>query len=116
MSRRTRCSALLAAAALVLPLAVSAQAHDEHEPSFAQPTNGTATGPARAVSAMPGTASTEKLPDMDQIDPVRYSYKDAIVEHALVPSRNGHDTIWVDIIRPRTKPGVRVPTIMDASP
>ena len=51
-----------------------------------------------------------------RLDPAKYSYKDAIVEHALVPSRNGHDTIWVDIIRPKTKPGVKLPTIMDASP
>src|SRR3954451_15194978 len=113
MSRR---AALLAATALVLPLAASAQAHEGHAAAFAQPTNGTSTGPAHAVSTMPGTASTKKLPDMDRLDPVRYSYKDAIVEHALVPSRDGHDTIWVDIIRPKTKPGVKVPTIMDASP
>jgi putative CocE/NonD family hydrolase len=118
MPRRTRLrsSALLAAAALVLPLAVSAQAHEGHDESFAQPTNGTRSGPTRGLHAQPGTASSRPLPDMDAIDGPKYSYKDAIVEHALVPSRNGHDTIWVDIIRPKTKPGVKVPTIMDASP
>ena len=115
MNRRT--VALLAAAALVVPLAASAGAHEGHaHVSFAQPTNGTSTGPVTSVAKAPGTASTKRLPDMATLDPVRYSYKDAIVEHALVPSRNGHDTIWVDIIRPKTKPGVKVPTIMDASP
>src|SRR4051794_1862038 len=111
MSRRA--VTLLAAAALVVPLASTAGAAPKAIP---QPGNGTSTGPSRAVSAMPGTASTTKLPGRDRLDPVRYALKDAIVEHALVPSRNGHDTIWVDIIRPRTKPGVKVPTIMDASP
>jgi putative CocE/NonD family hydrolase len=112
MARRT--AALLAATALVVPLCATAGAHEGH--SFAQPTNGTSSGPSRGVSATPGTAASKALPDMDRLDPVRYSYKDAIVEHALVPSRNGHDTIWVDIIRPKTKPGVKVPTVMDASP
>jgi X-Pro dipeptidyl-peptidase len=33
-----------------------------------------------------------------------------------VQSRDGVDEIWVDLIRPRTAPGVRVPAIMMASP
>jgi X-Pro dipeptidyl-peptidase len=111
MSRRT--AAVIAAVALLVPLAANA---GTAAPAIPQPTNGTATGPTKGVHALPGTASTKRLPDMDAIDPAKYSYKDAIVEHALVPSRNGHDTIWVDIIRPKTKPGVKVPTIMDASP
>jgi X-Pro dipeptidyl-peptidase len=116
MPRRTRLrpAALLAAAALLLPFAAHAGAATTT--SIPQPTNGTSTGPTHGVHAMPGTASTKPLPDMDKLDGPKYSYQDAIVEHALVPSRNGHDTIWVDIIRPKTKPGVKVPTIMDASP
>lgn len=111
MSRRG--AALLTATVLLVPLAASAGASS---PAVPQPTNGTATGPAHAVSSSPGTASSAPLPDIDAIDGPRYSYKDAIVEHALVPSRNGIDSIWVDIIRPKTAPGVKVPTIMDASP
>jgi X-Pro dipeptidyl-peptidase len=116
MPRRTglRQAALLAAAALLLPFATNAGAAGTT--SIPQPTNGTSTGPTHGVHAVPGTASTTALPDMDKLDGPKYSYKDAIVEHALVPSRNGHDTIWVDIIRPKTKPGVKIPTIMDASP
>ena len=111
MSRRA--AALLTAALVAIPLATVAAAGPKTIP---QPTNGTGSGPTRSLAAQPGTASSKPLPDMDRLDPVRYSTKDAIVEHALVPSRNGHDTIWVDIIRPKTKPGVKVPTIMDASP
>jgi putative CocE/NonD family hydrolase len=105
--------ALLAAGALLVPLAASAGAA---APSLPQPTNGTRTGPAGGVQASPGTASTKPLPDIDKLDGPKYSMKDAIVEHALVPSRDGIDSIWVDVIRPKTKPGVKVPIIMDASP
>lgn len=110
---RHRLPALLAAVAVLVPLAASVGAAEKGVP---QPANGTRTGPAKAVSSQPGVASSKPLPDLDRLDGPRYSYRDAIVEKALVPSRNGHDTIWVDIIRPRTKPGVKVPTIMDASP
>ncbi|MBK5305101.1 MAG: CocE/NonD family hydrolase [Frankiaceae bacterium] len=115
MSRRTsfRSAALLTAAVVLVPLAASVGAAEKTVP---QAVNGTSTGPAKAVSSQPGKASSKRLPDMDKIDGPKYSYKDAVVEHALVPSRNGHDTIWVDIIRPKTKPGVKLPTIMDASP
>jgi len=107
--------ALAAATALLLPLAGTALGHgDEHPPA---PTgNGFSAGPVKSTAAGPGTASTKKLPDMNKIDPIRYSLKDAVVEGVEVPSRNGIDTIWVDIIRPKTKPGVKVPVIMDASP
>ncbi|MFN2626154.1 MAG: CocE/NonD family hydrolase [Mycobacteriales bacterium] len=59
---------------------------------------------------------TKGLPDLDRLDPVRYSMKDAVVSHHQVPSRDGVNMIWVDLIRPRTAAGVRVPTIMMASP
>ena len=111
---RTRI-ALAAATALLLPLAGSALGHGgEHAPP---PTvNGTSSGPVTSLAKLPGTAATKKLPDMATLDPARYSLKDAVIEGVEVPSRNGIDTIWVDIIRPKTKPGVKVPVIMDASP
>ena len=107
--------ALLAAAGLLLPLAGTSFAHDSGHPA-ARTSNGTATGPVQAISAKPGTASSRPLPDMNRLDPVRYALKDAVVESLQVPSRNGIDTIWVDIIRPKTAAGVKVPVIMDASP
>ena len=111
--RLTRLLCVAAAATVAIPLAGTSTAHVGHVPDTV---NGTSSGPVRSTAAQPGTASTKRLPDMATLDPVRYSLKDAIVEHAQVPSRNGVDTIWVDIIRPRTKPGVKVPTIMNASP
>jgi X-Pro dipeptidyl-peptidase len=62
------------------------------------------------------TPEQEPLPDLDAIDPVRYSYEEAVRESVQVPSRNGVDLIWVDIIRPKTEAGEKVPTIMMASP
>lgn len=59
---------------------------------------------------------TPGLPDLDRLDPVRYSYQGAIVEHHQVTSRDGVNEIWVDLVRPRTAKGVRVPAIMMASP
>ena len=111
---RTRI-AIAAATALLLPLAGSALGHGgEHAPP---PTvNGTSSGPVTSIATKPGTAASKKLPDMAKLDPVRYSIKDAVVEGVEVPSRDGTTTIWVDIIRPKTKPGDKVPTIMDASP
>jgi X-Pro dipeptidyl-peptidase len=129
---RPRRTALLACAALVLPLggiAVAAPGHtppgaakanerSAHGSTQADPTaNGTSSGPRRSVAAEPGTATDgTALPDLDVVDPVRYSLDDAVVEHVRVPSRNGIDTIWVDIIRPATEPGVELPTILNASP
>lgn len=110
---RARRLVVLASCAALLPLGAVSQADPGHLPDIS---NGTSSGPVRSLAKAPGTASTKKLPDMDRIDPVRYSLKDAIVEHMIVPSRNGIDTIWVDVIRPKTKPGVKVPTIMNASP
>jgi X-Pro dipeptidyl-peptidase len=75
-------------------------------------------GAATSRSSHPGTVSQtgRHLVDPDQLDPPRYSLKDAIVQHVQVPSRDGLTKLWVDLIRPRTATGVRVPTIMDVSP
>lgn len=59
---------------------------------------------------------TRGLPDLDRLDPVRYSYGNAIREHVQVTSRDGVNQIWVDLIRPRTPSTVKVPAIMMASP
>jgi X-Pro dipeptidyl-peptidase len=59
---------------------------------------------------------TPGLPDLDRLDPVRYSYKDAVRESVQVTARDGVNQIWVDIVRPKTPAGVKVPTIMMASP
>jgi X-Pro dipeptidyl-peptidase len=59
---------------------------------------------------------TPGLPDLDRLDPVRYKYQDAVVSHVQVKGRDGVTMIWVDLIRPKTAKGVRVPTIMMASP
>ena len=92
--------AVLVAVALATPVAFSEAAPASVGDSF------TARTPVQ----------TRGLPNLDRIDPVRYSYKDAIVEHVQVTARDGVGQIWVDLIRPRTKPGVKVPTIMMASP
>jgi X-Pro dipeptidyl-peptidase len=70
---------------------------------------------------------TPGLPDLDVIDPVRFSYDDAVVEHYQVPTRFNPPTcmpdvsmatcphsIWVDVIRPDTTE--KVPAIMMSSP
>ena len=77
--------------------------------------------PAKAAAAQDGAKKdkpkkAEPLPELDAIDPVRFSYEDAVRESVQVPSRNGVDLIWVDIIRPKTEAGEKVPTIMMASP
>lgn len=85
----------------------------------------TANGPVEPTPP----SSDAALPDLDRIDPPRYAYEDAIVEHAMVSTRTGTpvgtgtglsptDTqIWVDIIRPDTaETGEAVPTILIASP
>ena len=69
---------------------------------------GGASTPLAARAAAPG------LPDLNQVDPVKYSYADAIVDFKQVPSRDKVNQVWVDYIRPKT--AVRVPTIMVASP
>jgi len=78
--------------------------------------------PARAAVTAPEPAPA---PDLDRLDPPVYSYDDAIVEYKQVPvrvrpggadGRNPLDLVWVDIIRPRTPSGVKVPTIMMSSP
>ena len=105
---------LAAAAALLLPLGASALGTPPAPP--VPGTNGFPSGPDRTTAAEPGRASTKPLPDLATLDPVRYRLEDAVVEGVEVPSRNGIDTIWVDVIRPRTPAGVKVPVIMDASP
>ena len=67
--------------------------------------------PSAAVSAV---SSTEGLPDLDVIDPVRFSYDDAIRERHLITGRDGLQTIAFDLIRPDTNEPV--PTIMVSSP
>jgi X-Pro dipeptidyl-peptidase len=78
------------------------------------------------VAAAPGgppddrRGGPEEARDLDRLDPVRYDLDDAIVEWTQVPSRNGKDRIWVDLIRPDTggEDGAAepVPTILVASP
>ena len=92
-------------------------------------------GPAHSAPGTPAgdefTAATPPqsagLPDLDRLDPVRFSYDGAIVEHYQVPTRKNPpscqptvslatcpDLVWVDVIRPDTT--AKVPTIMMASP
>jgi X-Pro dipeptidyl-peptidase len=101
---RTRAAALLAAVAVTLAVAAT-PTEAARKGTHANDTFGAKTPP-----------QTPGLPDLDRIDPVRYSYKDAVVEHKQVTARDGVNQIWVDLIRPRTKKGVKVPTIMMASP
>lgn len=104
--RRTLTAAIaLAVAASTAPALATHNAH---------PGPGTATSRSRH----PGTVSQtgRRLVDPDRLDPPRYSLKTAIVQHVQVASRDGSTKIWVDLIRPRTAAGVRVPTIMDVSP
>ena len=56
----------------------------------------------------------EGLPDLDEVDPVRFDCDEAIVEHAQVTTRNDIDQMWIDIVRPDTDEAV--PTILIASP
>ena len=59
---------------------------------------------------------TPGLPNLDRLDPVRYSYKSAVRQSVQVTARDGVNQIWVDIVRPKTAKGGKVPTIMMASP
>lgn len=54
------------------------------------------------------------LPDLDDIDPVRFDRDAAVVEHVQVTTRGGVDRMWVDIVRPDTDEPV--PTILISSP
>ena len=103
MRRLTRLVPALAAAAVLLSV-VSTDA------APARGTRATDDFNAKTPPQTPG------LPDLDRIDPVRYSYKDAVRESVQVTGRDGVTQIWVDLIRPKTPAGVRVPTIMMASP
>jgi X-Pro dipeptidyl-peptidase len=70
------------------------------------------------------TRAAAAIPNPDSLDPPIYSYSQAIVSHERVPvepsvmdpSGTVTDYIWVDYIRPAVPAGVKVPTIMDASP
>jgi len=67
-------------------------------------------------------------PALDSVDPCQYDYSKAIIDHIQVPvpptavdaintqSAPAVDYIWVDYIHPAVPAGVKVPTIMDASP
>jgi X-Pro dipeptidyl-peptidase len=74
------------------------------------------TASAKAVERTGAASASTELPDLDVVDPVRFDYEEAVRESVQVPSRNGVDMIWVDIIRPKTEVGEKVPTIMMASP
>ncbi|PSQ35851.1 hypothetical protein BRD05_04295 [Halobacteriales archaeon QS_9_70_65] len=52
-------------------------------------------------------------PDMDEVDPERFDYDDAVREYEQIETRTGAE-IWVDIIRPDTDE--EVPTVMVVSP
>jgi X-Pro dipeptidyl-peptidase len=89
--------------------------------------------PSQAAGTPVGTEFTSatppqtQLPDLDTIDPVRFAYEDAVIEHFQVPTRLNPPTcmpdvniatcphtIWVDVIRPDTEE--KVPAIMMSSP
>ena len=87
-------------------------------------------GPGLAVSQAHADATvTTCTPDaLDNLDPCQYDYAQSIVSHVQVAvpptvvdaidtqSAPAVDYIWVDYIRPKVPDGVKVPTIMDASP
>src|SRR5438105_4167220 len=100
---------------LLAPLALSLAVAAAPLPGHATPH---ASGGTKATddftSATP--PQTKGLPDLDKLDPVKYAMSDAITEWHQVTSRDGVNQIWVDIIRPKVPDGVKVPTIMMASP
>ena len=55
-----------------------------------------------------------RLPDMDVVDPLRFTLDDAIVERHLITARDGRTALAVDLIRPDTDEPV--PTILIQSP
>jgi X-Pro dipeptidyl-peptidase len=65
------------------------------------------------LPSIPASAGHD-LPDLDQIDPVRFDYDDAIVERQLITARDLTTTLGLDIIRPDTPEPV--PTIFLQSP
>ena len=66
------------------------------------------------AAGRPVLAAAGALPDLNQVDPVQYSYAAAKTEWHRVLTRDGFTYVWVDIIRPTT--ATRLPTIIDASP
>ena len=85
-------------------------------------------GGASLARADATTTSCTPDPALDGVDPCQYDYSAAIVSHVQVPvpptvvdaldtsGAPAVDSIWVDYIRPSVPAGVKVPTIMDASP
>ena len=69
------------------------------------------------VGAVPAAATTPTaadLPDLDVIDPVRFSYDEALKSKHIITGRDGVQSIAFDLIRPDT--AEPVPTIMVSSP
>src|SRR4051812_15773718 len=70
--------------------------------------------PAPASAAPPFVRGGETVPVYDYADAIRES---VWVETSTDADRDGvRDRVAVDLVRPRTAPGVKVPVIMDASP
>lgn len=99
--------------------------------STADPPRTVAAAPtSRAGGTSPAESSAVPTPVTTSTDgsagapssTVRYRYTEAIREHVLVPStidgdNDGKpDLMSVDVIRPKTPPGERVPVILEASP
>ena len=77
-----------------------------------------ALGAASTLPLSGGVAATQprregSKPDMDEVDPERYDYEEAVVEYERVGTRTGAE-IWVDVIRPDADEPV--PTIVVPSP
>jgi hypothetical protein len=121
---RTLCVAIAACAGISNALAgghVIARA--DAKATSCTPDNNPAFGPS--LDALdPCRADTGSLSD----DNAHYSYSTAIVSHVQVPvpmttvdalgtgGTPAVEYVWVDYIRPNVAAGVKVPTIMDASP
>lgn len=71
---------------------------------------------AAGVPSAVASSEAAALPDMDQLDPVRYSYADALKSKHVINGRDSVQRIAFDLIRPNVEPGVKVPTIMVSSP
>ncbi|MFT5222061.1 MAG: X-Pro dipeptidyl-peptidase [Glaciecola sp.] len=121
LARRFLLSGVVASLALAAIAPSTAGAQDGPQDTQYEP--GQVIAPGEAV---PFVAATAGLPDLEEIDPIRFDYDDAIVEFEQVTTRTGTpvgsgtglsptDTqIWVDIIRPDTDEPV--PTILISSP
>lgn len=65
------------------------------------------------VQTIPASAGHE-LPDLDAVDPERFSLQEAIVEREIITARDLTTSLALDIIRPNTTE--KVPTIFFQSP